>query len=300
MYFEILSAGHEVRPQSKRAIVTLALGASYLARWRAVVQPRFAAYAESQGYDAILIATHLDGSWRALKRSAAWQKCLILSQPWSAAYERIGWIDADCVPRPDAPDLFDGIPEGKIGATFVYSQLSDADIEVQIERAYRVRAPNGAARIAHLAIQNEGYRSDGLTDPPEDMVHTGVLALAPAHHRELLEAAYARESQNRWYEQTALSYFALKAGLISPFSPRFNWLLDSVMAMDAPHLTPEAAGEALAAGDPFLTGYIRAQWNRCHFLHLGEVVWRALGDGRGASVAGLDAALSLFPSMVRV
>jgi hypothetical protein len=277
MYFEIRATEDEVRPQSKRAIVTLALGATYLARWRMVVQARFAAYAENQGYDAILIAAPLDRSWRALKRSPAWQKCLILSQPWSAAYEQIGWIDADCVPRPDAPDLFDGVPAANVGATFAQGQLDDRQIAAQIGNVLAIDIAPADARAAHAALQVQVYRADGFEDPPFEMMHTGVLALAPAHHRALLEAAYARESQNRWYEQTALSFMTLKAKAMTPLAPGFNWLLDAELPLDRKGIDSDIVGRLLGAGDADFAAYLADRWQRARFLHLGETVWRALG-----------------------
>ena len=124
MYVEVTGPNETPPREHPRAIVTIALGAQYLARWRALVEASFRAYAARHGYDAILVAGHLDRSWRALKRSAAWQKCLILSQPWSQGYERIVWIDADCVPKTGAPDISDDVPIECVGANTVFEQLS--------------------------------------------------------------------------------------------------------------------------------------------------------------------------------
>lgn len=299
MYFEILSKTDRIAPARPRAIVTLAIGANYLARWQRIARDRFVAYADRHGMDAILIGTHLDTSWRALKRSPAWQKCLILSQAWSAGYERMAWIDADCVPRADAPDLFEGQPVEAIGASFVYGQVSHADLEIQIEREFGFRVPMGQALAAHRAVQAQVYAADGLADPPADMIQTGVLTLSPVHHRPLFEAAYARDSQNRWYEQPALSYFALKAGIVNALNPRFNWLFDPALLLEAPHMDSETAARALETGDAFLLGLLRAHWNRCHFLHVGEIVWRALGDASGEAAAALDRSFTLYPAKVR-
>jgi hypothetical protein len=287
MYAEISGPSDSPAREHPRAIVTIALGAQYLARWRAHARAGFQTYAARHGYDALLIHGHLDRSWRALKRSAAWQKCLILSQPWSQAYERIVWIDADCVLKAGAPDICEGVPAECVGANSVFEQFSDVEFEILVERQYGFKAATRDARAAFAAVQAEVYRTDGLADPPETMMHTGVLVLSPAHHRGLLEAAYAYESANRWYEQTALSYLSLKAGLRRGFSPRFNWLLDLVLQQDMPVLDQARTAAALAARDPYLCGTIRAQWDKCHFLHLGERVWRAIGDASGPESACL-------------
>lgn len=293
MYVEITGPNETPAREHPRAIVTIALGAQYLARWRALVEANFRAYAERHGYDAILVAGHLDRSWRALKRSAAWQKCLILSQPWSQAYERIVWIDADCVPKASAPDISDDVPVECVGANTVFEQLSDVELEILVERQYGFRTATRDARAAFAAVQAEVYRTDGFADPPDLMMHTGVLVLSPAHHRDSLEAAYARESVNRWYEQTALSYLVLKAGLMRGISPRFNWLLDLVLQRDLPGMDPATTASALADGEPYLCGHVAAQWRHCHFLHLGERVWRAAGGAEAPATRALREILTL-------
>jgi hypothetical protein len=93
----------------------------------------------------------------------------------------------------------------------------------------------------------------------------------------LLEAAYAHESQNRWYEQTALSFLTLRAGAMAKIDPRFNWLLDAALPLDRPGTTGDAVAMLLAGGDADFTAYLAGQWRKAWFLHLGETVWRALG-----------------------
>lgn len=295
MYAEIQGPDDAPPREHPRALVTLALGAQYLARWRALAMPGFAAYAARHGYDAIVVVGHLDKSWRALKRSPAWQKCLILSQPWSAQYVRVVWVDADCVPKADAPDICEDVPVECVGANTVFEQFSDVEFQILIERHYGYRVAVRDARAAFAAVQAEVYRTDGFADPPGPMMHTGVLVLSPAHHRALLESAYAYESVNRWYEQTALSYLTLKAGAMHGFNPRFNWLLDIVLQQDMPGLDAADARARLESGDAELLGAIRAQWRKCHFLHVGDRVWRALGDAHDPATRVLANVLSEPP-----
>jgi len=177
----------------------------------------------------------------------------------------------------------------------VFEQFSDVEFQILIERHYGYRVAVRDARAAFAAVQAEVYRTDGFADPPGPMMHTGVLVLSPAHHRALLESAYAYESVNRWYEQTALSYLTLKAGAMHGFNPRFNWLLDLVLQQDMPELDAAGARARLESGDAELLGAIRAQWRKCHFLHVGDRVWRALGDAHDPATRVLANVLSEPP-----
>ena len=73
----------------RKAIVTLAIGEEFAARWREACEENWRAYADRHGYDLICITDPPDDSRRARDRSPSWQKLLLLGQPWSADYERI-------------------------------------------------------------------------------------------------------------------------------------------------------------------------------------------------------------------
>ncbi|HXI99808.1 MAG TPA: hypothetical protein VNH44_01210, partial [Micropepsaceae bacterium] len=61
---------------SRKAIVTLAIGAAYAERFEQLCRRNWAVYADRHGFNLIVIKEPLDTSERAQKRSPAWQKCL--------------------------------------------------------------------------------------------------------------------------------------------------------------------------------------------------------------------------------
>ena len=102
---------------NSKAIVTLAVGDDFAAQWERLCRANRQKYAERHGYDLICFKEPLDDSERAVRRSPSWQKCLILSQPSVARYERVVWMDADilinCV---SAPCVVEGVAAEKVGA----------------------------------------------------------------------------------------------------------------------------------------------------------------------------------------
>jgi hypothetical protein len=89
----------------KKAIVTLIIGSKYADPWARNVSMGWKAYCERHGYDLVAIQQPLDFSGRARRRSPSWQKCFILSQPWSSNYGRIVWVDSDVAINPLAPSI---------------------------------------------------------------------------------------------------------------------------------------------------------------------------------------------------
>src|SRR6266496_4153810 len=95
----------------KTAIVTLLLGRPYWLAWHEVCAPSWRAYAERHGYDIIAIDRPLDVSPRAMARSPAWQKCLVLQPSIAGEYDRIVWLDADIVIKPEGACRYDRSPD---------------------------------------------------------------------------------------------------------------------------------------------------------------------------------------------
>src|SRR6266568_2550732 len=100
----------------RTAIVTLLLGRPYQLAWHDLCEPGWRAYADRHGYDILVIDRPLDVTPRAMARSPAWQKCLILQPSVAGEYDRIVWVDADIVINPSAPAVTTAVPIEKIGA----------------------------------------------------------------------------------------------------------------------------------------------------------------------------------------
>ena len=101
----------------KTAIVTIAIGAAYSARFRAHCEPGWSRYADRHGFRLIVIEAPLDQTPRAAARSPAWQKCLVLRPDIAGSFDRVIWVDSDILINDRAPSIAEGVPFEKIGAT---------------------------------------------------------------------------------------------------------------------------------------------------------------------------------------
>jgi hypothetical protein len=224
---------------SKRAaIVTLALGSRYRNAWRRRCRANWEAYAGRHGYDVLCLEQPLDRSARARSRSPAWQKCLILGQPFARRYERIVWMDADVLINPAAPSIVDGIPVDMVGAVDEYATPTPEAHRQNLRKLYRHWEETGVAFIRNETAR-EYYAAYGLADGYDAVVQTGVMVLSPAHHRPALEEAYhAYEDRGpAWnYEMRPLSYELLKRGCVAWLDPRFNYIWGNYKSHHFPFL----------------------------------------------------------------
>lgn len=216
-------------PEHAAALVTMAVGSKYEQAFVTAALPTFAAYATRHGYDVVVIQCPLDTSARAASRSIAWQKCLILSQPWSALYRRLVWVDADVIISPSAPSIIDACPEVMIGAVGGHDQYAPADVHRMVEMETGQQWEERGALLWRMSENRRIYLEDGHSVTFPEIIQTGVLVLTPSLHRDVLVSAYAHDSTHRWYEQTALSRGIQEAGLWHRISPRFNWLWNDVI-----------------------------------------------------------------------
>jgi len=213
---------------NSKVIVTLVVGDKYLKTWKKSAEANWRRYAEIHGYDLLCIDRPLDQSDRAMKRSPAWQKCLVLDQPFASDYERVVWIDADIlINTASAPSIVEGVPFDKVGAVDAFAGPSREYGMEAVGRAYQYWSSLGWPLIPDTP---KNYHTNfGL--PPfdhDDVVQTGVMVLSPQHHRELLlKAYYEYEDKGApfWhYEMRPLSYELLKANAVHWIDGRFNQL----------------------------------------------------------------------------
>src|SRR5262245_53207318 len=98
------------------AMITVAIGEGHVASWKKYCEPSWQAYGSKYDMDVICIQEPLDRSQRAQNRSPAWQKCLVLSQPFTANYRQVVLLDSDVVINADrAPKITDDVPLQRIG-----------------------------------------------------------------------------------------------------------------------------------------------------------------------------------------
>jgi hypothetical protein len=260
------SPGQSLRPAAPSAIVTVVLGDEYQAVWQRAARRSWEAYGRIHGLDVIVVTAPLDDA--AGGRSPAWQKCLVLSQPWSSQYRRIVWLDADIVINEAAPSILDhcGAPD-RVSATLVNDQLSSAQKQILLERIQGIVIPPGQADSRWGETQNLVYTSHGIATDRTDMVATGVMVLSPEHHRSLLEGVYAKPESGRAYEQAWLSHAILSQGLLHRLSARFNWGLWDAIWLERKGQWGEMNEDRLA--------FVMNELDKAYFLHF-YVVFEAM------------------------
>ena len=149
-----------------RALVTLAIGNEYAARFEQYCRPAWSAYAKRCGYDLFVFNSTLDQSVRASSRPIDWQKHLILEQETLAKYRQVAFIDSDIVINvKTAPPVFEGVPEERLGAVDEY-RVPDAvtyrrALVMTYLRARRLRQPFCTISRRKNSIADEAFRNLG-------------------------------------------------------------------------------------------------------------------------------------------
>jgi hypothetical protein len=250
----------------KTALVTLIIGTNYHDGWRELCEPGWRAYAERHGYDLIAIDRPLDNSARALSRSPAWQKCLILSPFVCGGYDRIVWVDSDIIINPAAPSITKGVPIERIGATDEMLSLPQLDRKeifgYLIDRSTNQRV---SANLQSYLDPRDYHGFWGLPKRGRHIVQTGVLVLSPMCHRELLESVYFeyedKGSVPMSYEMRPLSFEIQERGLEHLIDQRFNALLSFLL------LRQEICFRAPFSTEKEFGDFIKHQIQQNYFLH---------------------------------
>src|SRR5262245_35133166 len=108
------------------ALITVAIGEPYFSNWKKYCEPSWQAYAAKHNMDVICIHEPLDMSERAHGRSPAWQKCLVLSQPFAANYQRVVLLDSDVVINSaSAPNVIADVPPHCVGGVISGSHIPE-------------------------------------------------------------------------------------------------------------------------------------------------------------------------------
>lgn len=234
----VLNSPEVQMPRSGRraALVTIVIGELYAATWMRLSHQSWVRYANACGLDLIVIACPLDTSARAAARSPAWQKLLILDQPWAKHYERIVWLDADIVIAPHAQNIIEAAgPPEKISLTVSGGRSSDAERMVFLERLYQARFLPTAEQMVWAAEVEKNYIDHNA--PPHDiMFNTGVMVVSPQHHNDLFLHCYEGEQTERLYEQPLLSHEIIERGLGHVINSRFNWGIQEALFSYLPEI----------------------------------------------------------------
>jgi hypothetical protein len=267
----ILESADAPVPQTGRraAIVTIVMRAEYQMTWARLCRDSWQRYAQVFDLDVIVIAGPLDTGARASSRSPAWQKLLILNQPWAQRYERIIWLDSDIIIAPQAQNIMAACgPAEKIALTLSGSRISDSERMLFLERLYRLPIRPDAEQRAWIGDVRKNYDLHGV--PQHDiMFNTGVLVLSPQHHNALFLHCYEGEQVARLYEQPLLSHEIIQRDLAHPISARFNWGIQEALFFYLPEIIdldqrpPEMVEPVLQLARYF----VRRELANAYFLH---------------------------------
>jgi hypothetical protein len=253
---------------NETAVVTLVIGEQHLSYWRKYCQPTWETYARKSNYDLIVISEPLDKSAEASSRSPAWQKCLVLSQPFAAQYRQIVLLDSDIVINAAAaPKINEQVSIDQIGGVISGSQIHDDLRLVLLNRLTGQPVTYEREQQQWHAYQAMYYSQFGLPPIDAGIVQTGVLVASPLHHGEIFEGAYRTEFadvQHRSFEQVPLSHAILSSGLFRQIDTRFNSVFYETMLVTYPYLLQEN----LPIRDLVAMCAVQAEFANNFFLHL--------------------------------
>jgi hypothetical protein len=253
---------------TKVAIVTLAVGETYLSRWKHHCERGWRNYAQNRGYDLVVIDKLIDETPRALARSPAWQKCLILHPSIAGAYERIIWMDSDILINAGAPDVLDDVPLEMIGATDEHTFPTAEERRRIIMQLYlswqRVNLKVAESWKSFLDAA-DWHAHWGLPRRGQAIVQTGVMVLSPRHHRDLFEHVYYNYEDNGGepmnFEMRPMSFEIQERRLLHVLDHRFNALFSFLMIKKELELRRQLTRNEVAA-------LMVSTFDQNYFLHL--------------------------------
>lgn len=250
--------------KNSKAIVTIVLGAHYQEFFKKSVYDTWRVYAAENKYDLIVIEQPLDTKERAKNRSVAWQKLLILSQPWSHKYEQIVWIDADVViNNAIARNICDQVPREKVGAVETFSIPTRGIFDISIKRQMENWKASGQPVIENYTPEEFYQKRDIEAANVNGLVQTGVMVTAPSHHKSIFEHVYyayeGKKSSDYNYEMPYLSYELLSNNQVHWISPQFNFCFNDILFAFYPWLQKDSIQFSVPFGQ---TKLVRTILNR--------------------------------------
>jgi len=260
----------------KRAIVTIAAGKRFEQEFKKWMFPEWKVYAKKFGFDIIVIDRFLDTSERAIKRSPAWQKCILHRDPAICKYDQIAWVDADIRINPTAPSIFDFSPIDKISAIDAWATPTKEDHDLVLSRNYAKWDAEGVEYIKNPTAQ-EYHKTYGLDSKHDQVVNTGVMVYTPEMSKDIFEKTYNNYEEKggpHWnYEMRPVSYEILQSGLAHWLTPRFNMLWLWLIELHYPFLKTSGLHGKMLKHFPLLNTIgprrdcVLAAFTNSYFLH---------------------------------
>jgi len=176
------------------AILTIVAGEKYEKIWERT-QPFFENYADKIGADLIVLSDAEN------MPSPHWIKFAIY-EFLKKDYDRVAFIDADILIRPDAPSLFDEVPEDKFGIFNEGRFTPRALCLYEVQSVYGINLPNW----------------NNL-----DYYNTGVMVVSRAHRHIFSPVKDLKPLRHSFGEQTYLNYRIFDTGIeVAELPYKFN------------------------------------------------------------------------------
>jgi hypothetical protein len=267
-----------MKQSNDRAIVTLAIGDSYVANFMRHTRPTWERYCRKHGYDLILLTEPIDPKRDATRKSIHWQKLLIGTIPQLREYAGLAWLDGDILINDRlAPCLFSQVRGGGIGVVDGSDWFYRADDVFNIHSRYlllnyfmkRKRGGTLPRGVDKVTITDgdlaEYYRFLGFPGRAERMINTGLFVFSPAAHSDFLVEVYRKYDRDFMdFENTPLSYELQAGGRAEYIDKRFNVVWSAVAAEHYPFLFNE---DLVADHAALLRLCANAAFRNAYFLH---------------------------------
>jgi len=211
----------------KVCLVAVAIGDEYLGLYNYLFRKSHEAYAEKHGYDFRVETDYLDQKFPN-KAVCSLNKILVCSQPWSADYDFIVFIDCDIYINITAPPIHLCMDFGdKIGIINEYDQLVGFEEYIGIVRL-----------SLNWGTAPEYYKKAGFTLDTQLMLNTGVLVMQPAKHGHFLRDVFDKHVETCLthprkfhYEQAAIGYELQTKHMFAILPKQFNaiWYIQKII-----------------------------------------------------------------------
>jgi hypothetical protein len=211
----------------KVCLVALAIGDKYLELYNYLFRKSHQAYADKHGYDFRVETDYLDQRFTD-KAVCSLNKILVCSQPWSAEYDFIVFIDSDIYINISSPPIHSCMDFGdKIGIINEYDQMVGYEEFIDVVR-----------QSLNWGTASEYYAKAGFTLDTQLMLNTGVLVMQPAKHGDFLRDIFDKHVETCLthprgfhYEQAAIGYEIQTKSMFMILPKKFNaiWFIQKII-----------------------------------------------------------------------
>jgi lipopolysaccharide biosynthesis glycosyltransferase len=247
-------------------VVTLAIGDKNRFHYNTIFIPSIKAYASKWGFDFLCIDKCINEMEPTIN-IIYMQKFLIASIPEVQDYKYVIFIDADILCNAEAPNILEGIPEGKIAVVDEKSGWGSKELISRTLYYFTRENPSTA---------EEYYKFYNFPQSFSRQFNSGVFVFQPSLHKEFFQDLYnkyivrASTGEDIGGDQAPFNYEANSRDLVYYMDERFNRLWIITWGIFYPFLNEEEH-------TPILKEAVKNIFSNTHFLHFaGRFGWNLL------------------------